>query len=649
MQIKASGDYFLQSLNVTERVTTTAAVGTNQAMYLSLYVPTLKDLDETVILKCGWGVGTAGAVEVWASANGRFQVWKNGVMVGQYDTGGSPVAADYRAAKTASPGNQFMSIMMIPARNRELLVTTNVGVAFTHVFTDLDANTVNTITPNATFSWIVPAGQASVQCAPIKFKTSGYIYTPIKSLRYAPPVGASFASTSAYGTIGSGSPAGAYTIVKTDGSAYTPDGTIKDVRLKVALSGSGAGTLGIYAIDMTYDAAPANTYNGAVNVTNAIKSLNLSVGEDGRATVKLSAHRKWLSDAGVQQPQITSDRPIRIALSDGAVTPTYVDIFRGTLMPPSITYFNADQTPNKDYSVLEFEGQDRSRDLDLTYIVESLPYDGFTLDSTVADLLKQAGYTLSGHRDVDSTAFNIPYTPAISQGKYSLAPDYGDTVGGVLDKVKTDFFATWVTGWFPSTAGYRYTFRDVNSLGTSPVMNLYLTTAGATTAGLSGDLAWKRTVRAMTAQYELPEATSVTVKGQDPSTMLLYTKSTANASAELAGTAPASRPANWRGRPCLYELRDPALTTQASVNQAANILYTRLTTGRVLVEFECDFLVLTTTNRPIWLTDVVRIYEADGTTVRGDYRIIAIPSVEFVTERGTGLSIRKATYKAVLV
>lgn len=649
MQIKASGDYYLQSLNVTERVTTTAAVGTNQGMYLSLYVPTLKDLDDTVILKCGWGVGAAGAVEVWCSANGRFQVWKNGVMVGQYDTGGSPVAADYRAAKAASPGNQFMSIMMIPARNRELMVVTNVGVAFSHVFTDLNANTVNTITPNATFSWLVPAGQASVQCAPVKFKTSGYIYAPVKSLRYAPPIGATFTSTAAYGSIGSGAPTGAYTVVKTDGTTYTPDGTIKDVRLKCALSGSGAGTLGVYAIDMIYDPAPANTYNGAVNVTNAIKSLSMSVGEDGRATCKITAHRKWLADAGVQQPQITTDRPFRIALSDGAVTPTYIDVMRGTLTSPHITYFVADQTANKDYSVLEFEGQDRSRDLDLTYIVESLPYDGFTLDAAVADLLKQAGYTSSSHRDVDSTAFTIPYTPAMSQGKYSFAPDYGDTVGGTLDKIRTDFFATWVTGWFPSTAGYRYTFRDVNSLGTTPVMNLYLTTAGATTAGLSGDLAWKRTVRSMSAKYELPEATSVTVKGQDPSTMLLYTKSTADSSAELAGTAPASRPANWRGRPCLYELRDPALTTQAAVNQATDILFTRLTEGRVLVEFECDFLVLTTTNRPIWLTDVVRIYEADGTTVRGDYRIIGIPSIEFVTERGTGLSLRKATYKAVLV
>lgn len=650
MQIKASGDYYLQSLNVTERVTTSAAVGTNQAMYLSLYVPTLKDLDDTIILKCGWGVGAAGAVEVWASANGKFQIWKNGVMVGQYSGGGqSPVEAKPSTSSASSPGNQFMSIMMIPGRNRELMVTTNVGTVFSHTFTDLDPNTVNTITPNAAFSWLVPAGQASVQCAPVKFKTSGYIYTPVKTFRYAPPTGATFASTSAFSAIGSGSPSGAYTVVKTDGSAYTPDGIIKDVRMKVALSGSGAGTLGVYAIDMAYDAPVANTYSGAVNVTNAIKSLSLSVGEDGRATVKLSAHRKLLADAGVQQPQITTDRPIRIALSDGATTPTYLDIFRGTLTSPKITYFTGDQTANKDYSILDFDGQDRSRDLDLTYIVESLPYDGFTLDNTVADLLKQAGFTSSSHRDVDPTSFTIPFTPAMSQGKYSFAPDYGDTVGGILDKIRTDYFATWVTGWFPSTAGYRYTFRDVNSLGTTPVMNLYLTTSGATTAGLSGDLAWKRTVRSMTANYELPEATSVTVKGQDPATALLYTKSNVDSSAELAGTAPASRPANWRGRPCLYELRDPALTTQSAVNQAANILYTRLTTGRVLVEFECDFLVLTTANRPIWLTDVVRIYEADGTTVRGDYRIIAIPSIDFVTERGTGLSLRKATYRGVLV
>lgn len=650
MQIKATGDYFLQSLDVTERVSTAAAVGTNQAMYLSLYVPTLKDLDDAIILKCGWGVGSAGAVELWASANGKFQVLKNGVVVGQYSGGGeTPVTATPSTSSAKSPGNEFMSIMMIPGRNRELMVTTNIGAVFSHTFTDLDPNTANTITPNAAFSWLVPAGQASVQCAPVKFKTSGYIHSPVKSLRYPPATGAAFANTSAYGTIGSGSPSGAFTVVKSDGTAYTPDGIVKDVRLKVALTGSGAGTLGVYAIDITTDAPVSATYSGAVNVTNAIKSLNLSVGEDGRATVKISAHRKWLADAGVQQPQITTDRPIRIALSDGAVTPTYIDVFRGTLASPKITYFTADQTANKDYSLLDFDGQDRSRDLDLTYIVESLPYDGFTLSNAIADLLKQAGFTSAGDRDIDSTSFVFPYTPAVSQGKYTLAPDYGDTVGGFLEKIRTDFFATWVSGWFPSTGGYRYTFRDVNSLGTSPVVDLYLTTAGATTAGVTGDLAWKRTVRSMTAHYELPEATSVTVKGQDPQSAVLYTKSNADASAELAATPPASRPANWRGRPCLYELRDPALTTQAAVDQAANILYTRLTSGRVLVEFDADFLVLTSNNRPVWLTDVVRIYEADGTTVRGNYRIIAIPSVEFVTERGTGLSLRRATYRGVLV
>ena len=82
MQIRASGDYYLQSLDVTERATLTTAFSANQPVYLSLYVPGLKDTDKSIILKAGWGVGSAGSVEVWFAANGSAQVYKSGVLGG---------------------------------------------------------------------------------------------------------------------------------------------------------------------------------------------------------------------------------------------------------------------------------------------------------------------------------------------------------------------------------------------------------------------------------------------------------------------------------------------------------------------------------------------------------------------------------------
>jgi hypothetical protein len=226
-----------------------------------------------------------------------------------------------------------------------------------------------------------------------------------------------------------------------------------------------------------------------------------------------------------------------------------------------------------------------------------------------------------------------------------LAPDYFDTVGGYLDKLKNDYAANYITGWMPTTSGYIYYWIDPALATTTPVVTLYQSIATATTAGVTEVLRPKRVVRAMSSHYETPEATQVQVVGQDPSTGLFITKSRVDGAAETASTAPASRPYNWRGRPVPYQLRDPTLTTQDAVDAACDILYSRLTTGRILIEWESDLLVLSSNNRPLWLGDVVRIMEPDGTTTKGDYRIIGIPSIDFVTEQTSGFSVRKAVYR----
>jgi hypothetical protein len=396
---------------------------------------------------------------------------------------------------------------------------------------------------------------------------------------------------------------------------------------------------------MVYQPAAGSTADDPVDITCDVERLSISVDDDGRATCSLTTRRKPITDAGVDQPQITSDRPIRIALSDGAVSPTYIDVFRGTLTPPEITYEQGDTT--RDWSVFVYAGQDRSRDFDLAYIVESYPYDGLLFSSALLDLLEIAGYPdVSGpYLGGDFPALDLPYSPNISKGQYALAPDFFDTVGGYLDKLKNDYAANYITGWMPSLSGYIYYWIDPALATTTPAVTLYQSIATATTAGVTEVLRPKRVVRAMSSHYETPEATQVQVVGQDPATGLFITQSSVDSAAETASTAPASRPYNWRGRPVPYQLRDPTLTTQDAVDAACAILYTRLTTGRILIEWESDLLVLSSNNRPLWLGDVVRIMEPDGTTTKGDYRIIGIPTIDFVTEQTFGFSVRKAVYR----
>ena len=647
LQIRAAGDYFLQSLDVTERATLTTAWSANTGAFVALYVPSIKGSDDTVVLKAGWGVGSAGSVEVWFTASGKASVYKSGVLVGVYDNNDSNIAP--QAATSASNGiaGQFVTVMMIPCRRRELLVVTNFGLSFSHVFADLSALTSNTILPAATFSWLVPVGQATVQVSRIFFETAGYGVSSVKKLRYAPPTGATFASTYAYDGIGTGSAFAAFSVVKDDLTAYTPNGIITSVRAKVALTGTtGSATFGVYEIDMVYQPEAGSTADDPVDITCDVERLSISVDDDGRATCSLTTRRKPITHAGVDQPQITSDRPIRIALTDGATpTPAEIDIFRGTLTPPEITYEQGDTT--RDWSVFVYAGQDRTRDFDLAYIVESYPYDGLLFVNALLDLMDIAGYPdASGpYFAGDSPALDLPYSPNISKGQYALAPDFFDTVGGYIDKLKNDYAANYITGWMPTTSGYSYVWIDPALATTTPAITLYQSIAAATTASVPEVLRPKRVVRAMSSHYETPEATQVQVVGQDPATGLFITQSSVDSAAETASTAPASRPYNWRGRPVPYQLRDPTLTTQDAVDAACAILYTRLTTGRILIEWESDLLVLSSNNRPLWLGDVVRIMEPDGTTTKGDYRIIGIPTIDFVTEQTSGFSVRKAVYR----
>ena len=651
IQIKSSGDYYLQSLDVTERATLTTAFSANQAVYLSLYVPGLKDTDKSIILKCGWGVGSAGSVEVWFAANGTALIYKSGVLVGSYERGDSNIAPNVGTTKSKSSRSDFISILMIPARRRELLVTTSDGTSFAHVFEDLSPSVSNTILPAAAFSWLVPTGQATVQLAKCNYETSGYVLTQIKSLRYPPPTGASFSGTFAGDAIGNGSVTFVGSVVKTDGTAYTPNGVIKDVRGKVTLTGPGTGTFGLYSVDMVYDHEVGATYDGTVDVTQYIKSLSISVEEDGKATCEISAIAALLVEAGVEQPDVTSDRPVRIAISDGATTPTYKDIFRGTLQPPKIEYLDRDTSYN--WATYKYSGVDRSGDFDLAWIVESYPYDGILAINAIIDLMLIAGYDASIYFQGDTPSQDLPYTTNISKGQYSLAPDYGDTVASYLTKIKQEYYATWITGWMPTASGYLYQWLDVNAASTASTMTLYQSITDATAAGVTEVLRPQRVIRTLNSYYEQPECTQVTVIGQDPNTGVWIPYTQIDAAAEIADTPPASRPRNWRGRPVCYQYRDPALNTLDAVTAACLMLYTRLTTGRTMIEFDATFLVYNNSNRPVWLGDVIKLMDTDGTSVLGNYRIIAIPQIEFMQENTPGSStlfnVRRASYRAVYV
>lgn len=657
-QVKGAGDYWIgldDNLTYASNIYTTASWPANSAWYFGICNSDTTSNSNRVIMTITFGYVSATpdtvGIKLRFFANGGCQIFKNGILKGQYDQSDSNQTAGRNTPGTQKMTGQYHGIYILPHKRRELLVMTSWGLNFSHTFEDLDQNsTTNTILPAGYIRTFIEQKRPFFQMAPLRFSASCSAYSKPIKLRYAPPVGATFNSTVWYDRIGqaTGGGGGLIYIVNTDGTPYTPDGIIDTIRVKVTLTSTDQiEALGVSLAEAWYQPTATTTANAPVDITPYLQNLSLAVDESGRTTLHMSGRRKRLADAGVQQVQITGDRPVRVALSNNATpTPTYTDIFRGTLAPPQIQYARADNTTDADMSALVFTGQDRSYDFTLQMFDSAVIYDNFTMESAVKDLVTNCGYATTDVTWNDTSGFVLPLSSDLAKGHANVCPQRGDNVQGVLSKIKTDYAANWFTAWQPTATGYKYVWSNPSSLSSTPSITLYHSTADAIAQGVSAGLMAKRVIRKFSAHYESPEANQIVVVGQDPrDASLIYAYGADTASMDPT-TAPASRPYNWRGRPVMYVNSDPAITTPAAAAQAQTVLASRLMTGRILIEIETDILVNSTTNIPLWIGDVIKIMKPGGTVVRGIYRIVAIPNMSFERETNDAI-VRRAVYRCV--
>jgi hypothetical protein len=597
--------------NTTAAIDLTTSLPSNCPMWFRYYKNQQQDSGDDIILAARYNYGAAGSapnnfsVEVKFRANGSISVFKNGTLEATYDRSGSNFSSARAYTSTFNPSRKWVNVMIIPFRTRELLVWTDNGTCFSHTFEGLsypNDTTANPITPSGTFSFVAPNGKVSIQCARCYFKTSGYIMGALKSFRYAPTAGEWTSPSYQVFSDNFGQGATNPTITTTVVDATSPwatfagNGVKKDVRIKVAWSGSSGGTnTGVYCADAWKDQPATTTYDGTIDITTAVQSLSLSTGEDGRTSLDMTCRVKGLIDLSVPKISQTGDRPIAIQLSSPKTGALWVDLFRGTLSPPEIVY-----EPGSDaytYATLRFTGVDRFGDFDVTMFPESVPNDGQTIAQFYANVLPIAGYSAATYVQSNyASTFVLPQSSDISRGNYAMVPKRGDYVGGYMNAFHDEYFATWYTGWRPTTAttptgGYMFQVSDQGAVGTSSSMTLYQRMEDADAwGGYPYYLASQKTVRNLKRYYESPEANQITVIGQDPKTNRLISYSYIDTASQIPGTAPASRPDNWRGRPIQYILTSEQLTTDDAVNQAAAVIYDRIGTGRYLVEWESDLL-----------------------------------------------------------
>lgn len=638
----AAGDYYLETSS-GEKATTTADMAANQPMYVSVYVPGVESAAQQEVLVCGWGVqGEAGSVWLRLRADGSTVIYKGAEPVGFYDAVDSTVLSQSIKPGSQSQATATINLLLMPCRRVSLVVVSSRGAGFEHLFADLDPTaTDNTITPAGPFWFYVSEGRASVQVAKVHFKESATLYSVLHTLRFAPPSGATFEYALAYDQIGPATATCAATASLTDdgGSAFTPDGSATQVRVKVAFTGDGDGVIGFYAADAYRYPTIGHTADAEFDATTLLTGLDLSVGPDGVCTGSLTLFDPGgLATAGLEQAGVTGNRPIRIAIS---ADPDPIDLLRGTAHPPAWDYpqgKDADAAIRLTYAIV-----DRSQDLADCTLQAYPPLDDDTLSNAFARLLRAAAFD-TADTDIETDALRLPYFPSVSSGDWALSPERGDTVGKWLDKLHSDYAITKRRGWTPSADGYRWACKARDG---AVVLTLYdcpedAVAAGVSTADLEG-----RVIYNYRSQRKRAEANQVVVLGQNPRTYAPVISQWDDPDAQDPTTAPADRPENWAGKVLTVTHTNPAIRTQAAADRARDYLASRV--GVALVPAEWESTLLTKSDgAPVWVGDRVRLVREGGESYI-EALVVAIPSISWLGRDAGGIDHWRCTYSAEVV
>lgn len=634
-QVRLAGDIFLESLGVNTAVYTLVSHPRNRPFVLEFFIAEQKGLGD-VALECGWGeVGASDTVSLRVYGSGQAEVWKGTALLGKYS-----VAAGLMETRTATETgagkvlDRFLRLVLLPVPPRRLLVFSDDGGGFVHTFEDLPQDTLSTITAAGRFWWRVAQGKASVQCAPLTFPTSGYGYSIVQTFPEAPPVLSTFdgniaASLPGYGTV----PTIAASLVLPGGGAYTPDGSIRDVRLKVAITGDGTNTAYVGAADLGLLPGTALTNaEHVVDIADAVQRISIRVPEglDG-AQADIEIKRKasalslaWLS-TGV-------NRPLSVRVDDGASGPMS-NLFVGLLDAVTDKQGPRENAAPDAYSrPIGWSAKDLTAQLlGAIYTLDAPALDGLFLHDAVGRLLQHAGIPV-GEMDLEATTLLVPYNWT-APVEWNYQPKAGDNVAGWLRKLHEDLAPTWFMGFRPTQAGVKFVFRSETGLGTTPKADIWLHRDGQTNV---------LPCRSFEESFHPPEATRISVYGWDAGTKTFLLDSWSDTALEDPTLLPEDRPEGWWGQVAPLVLVEPRLTTPASVTAAKEQLVQRVGTSQYLAEWRCP-LLLDSAAVPLWKGDVVRVRRQDG-SVRGIYRILEFSGD--LHREASGATFRDWSYKA---
>lgn len=595
--------------------------------------------------RCGWGntVNASSGVVVEFYADLTCQVYKDGEVVGETIS----LSASDRPGGGPS-GQQFVEVLLLPGRHRELIIVTSNGSGGAVEFLDIAADAASPTITGATKFWVDGVGGGQFQLAAVKFATSGYAHTQQLSFQQAPATGSTLENyaqaawpggTAAYQCWGHPSYVGTQTIdvdvYETDSATvFVPDDTIKNARLRVTLGTNDSGyTPFIYGALASYEPATAVTNSSEeFNGTGSVLSAVLSVPDDpGGVRLDLTIRDPIGLEADVAAFRTMSNRPIAADIATG------VRVLDGRGSPPKEDISTYDET-GRAY----LEVRDAYKALEHYYFRDPFPLDGYLFTEAV-ELL--ASIACPATVTITTDAYVMAPDPMPDADEWAEVIEMGETAASALERLMSKYAANWIFGFRPTAAGLDFYALSPTDLGTTEVLTIYASTADAVAdAALDPADVADYGIRTFSLSSNEPEATEVRVTGQEPRSGRTFQTFKVDYTAEDVTLAPSARPANWVGEKRPYGAAFPELHTQAETSRACTTLFDKLTVEEVLGGFHSDLLTYPVGDPnegfPLWRGANIRLYGY------GIYQIIAfggdfVIEADAVTFRNFEYTVRK--------
>lgn len=633
--IPEDGPYLVNEGGVNEPVLLTQPLGKNRGFALSIFVYGAGASGSGEVIQFGVteNAGTTIAREFRLYADGLLEYWLDDV---------------FQTSVRLSLGSnrQYIDLTVLPFRRRELLVLTTRSEGAVIVMDDIpeEASDPTAWSSEAQLYWYVPQGVARVQTHRVGFPTLGFATSKPYQFVQAPPTGAGLetftndapaAAITTARVLGDSSFSGtasvsAVAIVGEDGvSGFTPNGSVRDCRLKVNLTGDGTCTPFVYGVHMAYAAVFDNTDGESSVVLDpyimASGRTTIEVPDDpGGVQVRMDLNYPETLDASDAPKLLTvTNRPLKVFADD-------LPLIDGVTVEANF----ADET-NDESRRVEIVAEDRWSLLRRFVFRDRVPLDGMhltraSLPCAVRFVANAAGIPDS-ELDLEEDPFRIPEIPGATCGEYNFLIEFGDSAAAVLERLHEEYAASFALGFKPTATVPKLLFRDPESLSSAPVVTLYRSAEDAELAGVEEPAFF--TYGDFRAHPLEIESNEVRVQGVNPRTGVPFQAFWVDYGSQDPTLAPSARPDNWVGMPLCLGVQDPRITTMAAAERCVRYLAPIASARRFAAEWTClwPFYEAGGVKVPVWRWDVVAL---DG---RGEYRVSCLSATsvaEFAAEEG---------------